>query len=593
MKNKEYKLIDLVSRGDKHRKEVDPTIIVSDGDSKRGVILDYNTLIDKINLEGNVNSNIEFKTSGNGNVVSDVSKDDTTVTLIKSIVALTKDDLTGYATEDWVTSKKYLTSHQSLVGYATEQWVESKKYLTTHQSLEEYAKTSEVNNKISAAKSELIGGAPATYDTLKEIADYIEKHKEVEVALNAAIGNKADKTSIEDMATRSWVEAKQYLTQHQSLDNYITKTDADNTYLPLSGGTMSGTLKVSDIRVYDGDDYARLYLSNNAITLQYKSKNVLIAKEDEFRPGANAGDVNLGSGAYRWSNVYAKNGNFSNVITSSVATGTAPLSVSSTTLVTNLNADMVDELHRYVRTDTTDSDSTPSSYLSSFKNYLIVANDTTADFGDIPGSGVVLNVYGKDATRFFRLMSNRTSGNLYFQTTQTDTNVWRERKTVAFTDSTVAEADRLATSRTIWGQKFDGSGNVDGMISVSAADNVEDVIRIIHSSNDNVGRICGLRTRTNSTDNRGIGIYAVQERSYFTSTGIAFYNNATSDGGQEEKMRIAGNGNVGIGTTSPKYKLHVAGDIYTPNKVLVGDMDLKVEIEALKAEIAELKAKLS
>lgn len=47
-----------------------------------------------------------------------------------------------------------------------------------------------VNEKIA----ELIGGAPATYDTLKEIADYISSHKDVSDALNAAIANKADKS---------------------------------------------------------------------------------------------------------------------------------------------------------------------------------------------------------------------------------------------------------------------------------------------------------------------------------------------------------------------------------------------------------------
>lgn len=47
-----------------------------------------------------------------------------------------------------------------------------------------------VNEKIT----ELIGGAPATYDTLKEIADYISSHKDVSDALNAAIANKADKS---------------------------------------------------------------------------------------------------------------------------------------------------------------------------------------------------------------------------------------------------------------------------------------------------------------------------------------------------------------------------------------------------------------
>ena len=55
--------------------------------------------------------------------------------------------------------------------------------------------TEAMNTAISTAISDLINGAPETYDTLKEIADYIEAHKSVETALNEAIGKKADKAT--------------------------------------------------------------------------------------------------------------------------------------------------------------------------------------------------------------------------------------------------------------------------------------------------------------------------------------------------------------------------------------------------------------
>ena len=41
----------------------------------------------------------------------------------------------GFATEQWVESKGYLTEHQSLAGLATETWVENKGYLTQHQDI--------------------------------------------------------------------------------------------------------------------------------------------------------------------------------------------------------------------------------------------------------------------------------------------------------------------------------------------------------------------------------------------------------------------------------------------------------------------------
>ena len=59
--------------------------------------------------------------------------------------------------------------------------------------------TEAMNTAISAAISGLIDGAPETYNTLKEIADYIDAHEEVVDALNAAIGKKADKTVVDTL----------------------------------------------------------------------------------------------------------------------------------------------------------------------------------------------------------------------------------------------------------------------------------------------------------------------------------------------------------------------------------------------------------
>lgn len=58
-----------------------------------------------------------------------------------------------------------------------------------------------IDDKISAAIDGLIDGAPETYNTLKEVADYIASHEEVATALNEAIGKKADKEVVEGIQT--------------------------------------------------------------------------------------------------------------------------------------------------------------------------------------------------------------------------------------------------------------------------------------------------------------------------------------------------------------------------------------------------------
>ncbi len=62
-------------------------------------------------------------------------------------------------------------------------------------ALAERPTTTAMNTAISTAISNLINGAPETYDTLKEIADYISSHQDVVDSLNAAIGGKADKAT--------------------------------------------------------------------------------------------------------------------------------------------------------------------------------------------------------------------------------------------------------------------------------------------------------------------------------------------------------------------------------------------------------------
>lgn len=99
-----------------------------------------------------------------------------------------------------------------------------------------------VDEKISAAVSELIGGAPEAYDTLKEIADYIETHEDAAKALNEAIGNKVSKVegkglSAEDFtsALKQKLEALPLITSEQT-EKWDAKTE---TATAASDGLMS------------------------------------------------------------------------------------------------------------------------------------------------------------------------------------------------------------------------------------------------------------------------------------------------------------------------------------------------------------------
>lgn len=120
-----------------------------------------------------------------------------------------------------------------------------------------------VDTKISAAISELIGGAPATYDTLKEIADYIEAHKDVSDALTEAIGNKVDKVEGKGLSTEDFTTAMK--AKLEALPESIAEATtaqaglmsaADKTRLDGLRGVRYGTEVPADMK--EGELFVRI-----------------------------------------------------------------------------------------------------------------------------------------------------------------------------------------------------------------------------------------------------------------------------------------------------------------------------------------------
>lgn len=113
-------------------------------------------------------------------------------------------------------------------------------------------------------------------------------------------------------------------------------------------------------------------------------------------------------------------------------------------------------------------------------------------------------------------------------------------------DSRASSADVLTTSRTLWGRPFNGSSNIDGNIDNAAVITSKGGIRL---------------------DLKG-------------SSGVAFY----AGGSLCAVMNTTG---VGIGTSSPSQKLHVAGNIIATGAITAkassSDIRLKTDIQGYDA----------
>lgn len=96
-----------------------------------------------------------------------------------------------------------------------------------------------------------------------------------------------------------------------------------------------------------------LNTTNTALDLKFNNDDTksVILNGTEFKPFDAANNkLTLGSASARWSNIYSVLGNFTgningNYFISNVATGTQPYACTSTTLNTNLNADLLDGYH--------------------------------------------------------------------------------------------------------------------------------------------------------------------------------------------------------------------------------------------------------
>lgn len=81
--------------------------------------------------------------------------------------------------------------------------IDHSKYLTEHQDISALAPKSYVDGKVA----DLVNSAPATLDTLGELATAITEHKEVTDALDAAITQKVDKETGKGLSTNDYTDA--------------------------------------------------------------------------------------------------------------------------------------------------------------------------------------------------------------------------------------------------------------------------------------------------------------------------------------------------------------------------------------------------
>lgn len=476
-------------------------------------------------LDGYVNA---ITTSGSGNAITSVSKSGKTITFTKGSTFLTShQSLANYYTKgqvDNIANGKsstshthsvkingvtktiaatggtavdlgtYLTSHQSLNGYATQSWVKSQGYLTSHQDVsvltmanDRYYSSGQWG--INMRNSDIIGVnriyTNDVSDTPGEAILFCRSNGNYD-GIRAVNGVLYFSDNVVRTTEKYDAEYKVYHTGNLTKLSQLTN---DKNF--VTGSVSGQTITINGVsttwqNTWRGitDSYSG---TSTGTSLSQKGANSLYnALHNGYASSAGNADTVDG---YHANGLLTALSNSDKGISITVGGTTKSISNISVNYASSAgNADTVDGYHessflRY-RGGYEDASVTKDGVgVYGWGHTNTGYNNFHEPYGDI------INIQGFSTwrTRF----DIGTSGRIRI-VHGINTTTATEVGYLAYLHDNVASASKLATARSIWGQSFDGTGNVNGTIYINNSDSGNGAI-ILNNNVNTHARISAIK----------------------------------------------------------------------------------------------------
>lgn len=498
-------------------------------------------------LDGYVNA---ISVSGSGNAITSVSKSGKGITFTKGATFLTShQSLANYYTKssvDSLLSGKSATSHTHSVkingvtktiaatGGAA---VDLGTYLTSHQSLADYAKKSEIPTKVSQL----------TNDT-----GYITSSGSCAYATSAGNADKVDGVHV------TWAG-------ELTSTNHLVAWEAD--------GSALRDIKPANVTVGNSDKLDGIHASGLLTALSNSDKGISITVGGTTKSVSNisvnyassAGNADTVDGVHvnQLCRIYTFNvhntiikvgtltsGQYGHVcklrFNSGIGYNAANQDKAMTVVIRASNGDA----NSYGFYFEAHSESYRAGAFTTF--YLHQTSKTQCEL-----YMAAFNSSGQSTYEISFSAGDLWTNEMSVQSALPTSNIFTlPNYQIAYNDYNVASATKLQTPRTIWGQSFDGTNDISGVMTINPS--------TISDGSDNT-----MMFKVYSSTGYKNG-FAISSTDNVTRLYAKPFGNGTVNGleihtyfnDDVNAVIINGNGNVGIGV-DPSYKLHVKGDIYS------------------------------